>query len=326
MMMCSWVMLTTPRGQAQATFLYSGAVTPQPPASTSRALRTAGAVLCGLLTGVFFAAWLGLTWLQDHLLSPSGFQDTAHSVVTDTQFQTELVGTLLERASFGLLDDFHTGLEPVDQTLERAREGAVGAAEDFATAPEQREMWTQVLVETHAANVPLSPEMGNAPRDLVVNVFPVGATIDQRIRDTIGIDPALSTQELTVSIPGARTGPAIDVIVWIAQWRFVLPWLAGALGIATVLLAPRRWLALAGLGLAGVLMTGALLIAVLVAAQSVISASSIEPVANLVVLEIMGLLRESFVARCVTGMIWAAVLALAGVTGAVVRRHAVTYH
>lgn len=259
-------------------------------------------------------------------MSPSGFQDTAHSVVTDTQFQTELVGTLLDRASFGLLDDYQTGIGPVDQTLERVREGAVGAAESFATAPEQREMWTQVLVETHAANVPLSPEMGEAPENLVVNVHPVGATIDQRIRDTLGIDPSLSSQELTVSVPGARTGPVIDAIVWITQWRFVLSWLAGALGIATLLLAPRRWLALAGLGLAGVVMTGALLIAALVAGQSVVSASSIEPVANLVVLEIVGLLRESFVARCVTGMIWAAVLALAGVTGAVVTRHAVAYH
>ena len=73
-------------------------------------------------------------------------------------------------------------------------------------------------------------------------------------------------------------------------------------------------------------MTGVLLIAALVAAQSVTSMSSVEPVANLVVSEIVGLLRESFVARCVTGIVWAAVVALVGVTGAVVRRHAVAYH
>jgi len=283
-------------------------------------------VLCGLLTGVAFAAWLGLTWVQDHLLSPSGFQDTARSIVTDTSFQTELVGTLLDRATFGLLDDYQTGLDPVDQVLEGVRERAVGAAESFATAPEQQGMWTEVLVRTHSANVPLSPEMGEAPENLVVDINPVGATIDQRIKDTIGIDPSLSSQELTVSVPGARTGPAIDAIVWIAQWRFLLPWLTGALGVATLLLAPRRWLALAGLGLAGLAMTGVLLIAALVAAQSVTSMSSVEPVANLVVSEIVGLLRESFVARCVTGMVWAAVVALVGVTGAVVRRHAVAYH
>lgn len=283
-------------------------------------------MLCGLLTGVAFAAWLGLTWVQDHLLSPSGFQDTARSIVTDTSFQTELVGTLLDRATFGLLDDYQTGLDPVDQVLEGVRERAVGAAESFATAPEQQGMWTEVLVRTHSANVPLSPEMGEAPENLVVDINPVGATIDQRIKDTIGIDPSLSSQELTVSVPGARTGPAIDAIVWIAQWRFLLPWLTGALGVATLLLAPRRWLALAGLGLAGLAMTGVLLIAALVAAQSVTSMSSVEPVANLVVSEIVGLLRESFVARCVTGMVWAAVVALVGVTGAVVRRHAVAYH
>lgn len=283
-------------------------------------------MLCGLLTGVAFAAWLGLTWVQDHLLSPSGFQDTARSVVTDTSFQTELVGTLLDRATFGLLDDYQTGLDPVDQVLEGVRERAVGAAESFATAPEQQGMWTEVLVRTHSANVPLSPEMGEAPENLVVDINPVGATIDRRIKDTIGIDPSLSSQELTVSVPGARTGPAIDAIVWIAQWRFLLPWLTGALGVATLLLAPRRWLALAGLGLAGLAMTGVLLIAALVAAQSVTSMSSVEPVANLVVSEIVGLLRESFVARCVTGIVWAAVVALVGVTGAVVRRHAVAYH
>lgn len=283
-------------------------------------------MLCGLLTGVAFAAWLGLTWVQDHLLSPSGFQDTAHSIITNTSFQTELVGTVLDRATFGLLDDYRTGLDPVDRALEGVRERAVGAAESFATAPEQQGMWTEVLVRTHAANVPLSPEMGDAPENLVVDVNPVGATIDQRIMDTIGIDPALSSQELTVTVPGARTGPTIDAIVWIAQWRFLLPWLTGALGVATLLLAPRRWLALAGLGLAGLVMTGALLIAALVAAQSVTSMSSVEPVAHLVVTEIVGLLRESFVARCVTGMVWAAVVALVGVTGAVVRRHAVAYH
>lgn len=283
-------------------------------------------MLCGLLTGVAFAAWLGLTWVQDHLLSPSGFQDTARSIVTDTSFQTELVGTLLDRATFGLLDDYQTGLDPVDQVLEGVRERAVGAAESFATAPEQQGMWTEVLVRTHSANVPLSPEMGEAPENLVVDINPVGATIDRRIKDIIGIDPSLSSQELTVSVPGARTGPAIDAIVWIAQWRFLLPWLTGALGVATLLLAPRRWLALAGLGLAGLAMTGVLLIAALVAAQSVTSMSSVEPVANLVVSEIVGLLRESFVARCVTGIVWAAVVALVGVTGAVVRRHAVAYH
>lgn len=283
-------------------------------------------MLCGLLTGVAFAAWLGLTWVQDHLLSPSGFQDTARSIVTDTPFQTELVGTVLDRATFGLLDDYRTGLDPVDRALEGVRERAVGAAESFATAPEQQGMWTEVLVRTHSANVPLSPEMGEAPENLVVDINPVGATIDQRIKDTIGIDPSLSSQELTVSVPGARTGPAIDAIVWIAQWRFVLPWLAGALGVATLLLAPRRWLGLAGLGLAGLVMTGALLLAAWMAAQSVISMSSVEPVAHLVVTEIVGLLRESFVARCVTGMIWAAVVTLVGVTGAVVRRHAVAYH
>lgn len=301
-------------------------MTLQRPTSTTRALRTAGAVLCGLLTGVAFAAWLGLTWLQDHLLSPSGFQDTAHSIVTDTPFQEELVGTLLDRATFELLDDYRTGLDPVDRALEGVRERAVGAAESFATAPEQQGMWTEVLVRTHSTNVPLSPEMGEAPENLVVDVNPVGATIDQRIKDTIGIDPSLSSQELTVSVPGARTGPAIDAMVWIAQWRFLLPWLAGALGVTTLLIAPGRWLALAGLGLAGLVMTGALLIAVLVAAQAVTSASSIEPVANLVVTEIVGLLRESCVSRCVTGMMWAAVVALVGVMGAVVRRHAVAYH
>ena len=301
-------------------------MTPQSSSSTTRALRTAGAVLCGLLTGVAFAAWLGLTWVQDHLLSPSGFQDTARSIVTDTPFQTELVGTVLDRATFGLLDDYRTGLDPVDRALEGVRERAVGAAESFATAPEQQGMWTEVLVRTHSANVPLSPEMGEAPENLVVDINPVGATIDQRIKDTIGIDPSLSSQELTVSVPGARTGPAIDAIVWIAQWRFLLPWLAGALGVVTLLLAPRRWLGLAGLGLAGLVMTGALLLAAWMAAQSVISMSSVEPVAHLVVTEIVGLLRESFVARCVTGMVWAAVVTLVGVTGAVVRRHAVAYH
>ena len=301
-------------------------MTPQSSSSITRALRTAGAVLCGLLTGVAFAAWLGLTWVQDHLLSPSGFQDTARSIVTDTPFQTELVGTVLDRATFGLLDDYRTGLDPVDRALEGVRERAVGAAESFATAPEQQGMWTEVLVRTHSANVPLSPEMGEAPENLVVDINPVGATIDQRIKDTIGIDPSLSSQELTVSVPGARTGPAIDAIVWIAQWRFLLPWLAGALGVVTLLLAPRRWLGLAGLGLAGLVMTGALLLAAWMAAQSVTSASSVEPVAHLVVTEIVGLLRESFVARCVTGMVWAAAVTLAGVTGAVVRRHAVAYH
>ena len=292
----------------------------------SRALRTAGAVLCGLLTGALFAAWLGVTWLQEHIVSPSGFQDTARSVVTDTPFQEELVGTLLDRASFGLLDDYRTGLDPVDQALEGIRERAVGAAEAFATAPEQERMWTEVLVETHAANVPLSPDIGRAPENLVVNVNPVGASIDQRIRDTVGIDPSLSSQELEISVPGARTGPVIDAIVWLSAWRFVLPWLVGALAVVTVAVSPRRWFAVAGLGLAGVVMTGGLLIAGTMGAQSVISASSIEPVANLMVTEILGLLRESFVARCVTGMVWAAVVALVGVTGAVVRRYAVAYH
>lgn len=299
---------------------------PDSPSLTTRAVRTTCAVLCGLLTGALFAAWLGVTWLQDHLVSPSGFQDTAHSVVTDTPFQEELVGTLLDRASFGLLDDYRTGLEPVDRALEGVRERAVGAAEAFATAPEQERMWTEVLVETHAANVPLSPEIGHAPENLVVNVNPVGASIDQRVRDTIGIDPSLSSQELEISVPGARTGPVIDAIVWMSAWRYVLPWLVGALAVTTVALSPRRWLAVAGLGLAGLVMTGGLLIAGIMGAQSVIAASSIEPVANLMVTEILGLLRESFVARCVAGMIWAAVVALVGVTGAVVRRYAVAYH
>ena len=64
---------------------------------------------------------------------------------------------------------------------------------------------------------------------------------------------------------------------------------------------------------------------VLTAAQAVVDASAVDPVAHLVVERVVGVLRESFVASSVTGMIWAGVVALVGVAGAVVRVRTVTY-
>lgn len=283
-------------------------------------------MLCGVLAGLGFSLWVGLTWLQDHLLSPSGFQDTAHAVVTDTTFQADLVDTVLDRATFGLAQEHRTGIDVLDRTIEGVRQRAVDAAGFYLSSPERQGMWTRVVTDTHAANVPLSPEAGSAPEHLVVDVTALGETLDEHVKDTVGFDPGLTDQNLRISVPQANTGGVINVLVALAQWRFVLPWLTGGLALAAVALSPKRWWAVIGVGLAGLLLTGALLAAGLAAAQSVITTSSIEPVAHVMVVEIVGLLRESFVERVVTAMIGAAVVALAGVTGAVVRHYTVTYH
>lgn len=81
----------------------------------SDALRSVAAAALALLAGAGFALWLGVSWLQDHLLSPSGFQDTAASVITETSFQDELVRTLLDRATFSALEDKATGIDAVDR-------------------------------------------------------------------------------------------------------------------------------------------------------------------------------------------------------------------
>ena len=57
----------------------------------------------------------------------------------------------------------------------------------------------------------------------------------------------------------------------------------------------------------------------------VVDAATVDPVAHLVTEQIVSLLQESFTQRGVTGMIWAGVVALAGVIGAVVRVRTVTY-
>ena len=59
--------------------------------------------------------------------------------------------------------------------------------------------------------------------------------------------------------------------------------------------------------------------------QRSVDAAAVDPVAHLVTEQIVSLLQESFTERGVTGMIWAGVVALAGVIGAVVRVRTVTY-
>ncbi|WP_144999160.1 hypothetical protein [Kocuria marina] len=289
-------------------------------------LRSLCAALCAILAGAGFAAWLGLTWIQDHLLSPSGFQDTAAAVVTETTFQDELVRTVLDRATFTALSDVEVGIEPVDQAIERVRETAVTAAQSWLTAPEQQGTWIQVLQDTHDANVPLSADSADAPEHLVVDATALGAAVDHQVEDVIGISPGIARNDLAMTVPGAETGRVLDALVGLAPWRYALPWLVALLAVLAVVVSPRRWLAIAGVGLAGVLFTGVLLAVVLWAASSVVDASGVEPVAHLVTEQIITLLRESFVGRSVTGMIGAACVALVGVIGAVVRSRMVTYH
>ena len=101
-------------------------------------LRSLAAALCALLAGAGFALWLGISWLQDHVLSPSGFQDTAASVVTQTSFQEDLVSTLVDQATLHAGDTPGTGIDALDGVLQRVRDSAVSAAQQWLTAPEQR--------------------------------------------------------------------------------------------------------------------------------------------------------------------------------------------
>lgn len=290
-----------------------------------RALRGAGAALCAGLAGLGFAAWLGIGWLQDQVLSEEGFRDTASAIGSDPEFQSQLVDIVVDRASAGLLDEHRTGIGPLDRVLENLRERAVAGAESFLTDPGQRDMWIEVLTRTHDANVPASPELGPAPRHLVVDANPVGEAVADRLRSATGLDPQWDPGRLSVSVP-VTTGPTIDGLVWLAQWRPALPWLTGVFAVAAVWLAPRAWWAVAGVGIAGAVCAGALLAVAALAVHTVTEASGIDPVARLVVGEVVSVLRESFVARCVNGMLWAGAVALAGVIGAVVRGRVVAYH
>ena len=291
----------------------------------SDALRSVAAAALALLAGAGFALWLGVSWLQDHLLSPSGFQDTAASVITETSFQDELVRTLLDRATFSALEDKATGIDAVDRTIESIRETVVDSAQSWLTAPEQEGAWLAVLNDTHDANIPLTPSAGHAPDELVVDVSALGEAVNRQVVDAVGFSPGIDEQNFTVTVPGVHTGAVVDALVQLAQWRYVLPWLAGAAGIAAVVVSPRRWLALAGVGVAGVVCTGIVLALALAGGRAVVGAATVDPVAHLVTEQIVSLLQESFTQRGVTGMIWAGVVALAGVIGAVVRVRTVTY-
>lgn len=288
-------------------------------------LRGAGAALCAVLAGLAFAAWLGVGWVQEHVLSSLGFQDTANAIASDAGFRSELVDTVVDRATAGLLDDPGTGFGPLDRALEELREKAVSATESFLTAPEQRGMWVEVLTRSHDANVPESPQLGSAPEQLVVDASAAGETVSERLHSATGLELPLDPGRLRMTVP-VTTGPTIDALVWLAQWRPALPWFTGVFAVGAVWLAPRRWWAVAGVGAVGVGCAGALLATAALAVDTVTTASGIDPLAHLVVGEVVDVLRESFVARCVTGMVGAAAVALVGVTGAVVRRRRVAYH
>lgn len=290
-----------------------------------RALRSAGAAVCTLLAGLAFAAWLGVGWLQDHVLSPAGFQDTANAISSDAAFRTEVVDTVVDRATAGVLDDPATGFDPLDRALQELRDRAVSATESFLAAPEQRGMWVEVLTRTHDVNVPGAPDMGPAPEHLVVDASAVGETVTERLHSATGLELPLDPGQLTLTVP-VTTGPTIDALVWLAQWRPALPWLTGVFAVGAVWLAPRRWWAVAGVGAAGAVCAGALLAVTALAVDTVTTASGIDPLAQLVVGEVVSVLREPFVTRCVTGILGAAAVALAGVIGAVVRRRRLAYH
>ncbi|WP_260983311.1 hypothetical protein [Kocuria salsicia] len=294
---------------------------PRPPM-----LRSLAAALCALLAGAGFALWLGISWLQDHVLSPSGFQDTAASVVTQTSFQEDLVSTLVDQATLHAGDTPGTGIDALDGVLQRVRDSAVSAAQQWLTAPEQEGTWIQVLDDTHDANVPVTASAGKAPDEFVVDVSALGAAVEQQVEKTVGFSPGIADQNLTITVPGAHTGVVVDTLVQLAQWRYALPWFAGILAVLALVVAPRRWLALAGVGLSGVLFTGVVLAVALSSAQKLVDASAVEPVAHVVTEQIVAQLRESFVTSSVTGMLGAGAVALFGVILAVVRPRAVTYH
>ena len=278
-----------------------------------------------MLAGAGFALWLGLSWVQDHLLSPSGFQDTAASSVLETSFQEDLVTTVLDRVTPDALEQAHTGIGPVDDAVQRLRSSVQDGVRSWLTSTGQQGTWLRILNDTHDANIPLTPAAGHAPENFVVDASALGEAVDHKVQDTLGVSPGLDRQQLVVTIPGVRTGAVVDRLVQLAQWRYVLPWMAGALALLTVVLAPRRWLGLAGTGLAAVVCAGILLGTGLGAARTVVGASAADPVAHLVTEQVVGVLEHSFTEHVVTGMIAAGVVALAGVVGAVVRVRTVTY-
>ena len=288
-------------------------------------MRSAGAAVCALLAGLAFAAWLGVGWLQDHVLSSEGFRDTADTIAADAGFRSEVVDTVVDRATAGVPDEPRTGFDPLDRALEQLREKAVDAVEAFLAAPEQRDMWVEVLTRTHDVNVPGSPQLGPDTEQLVVDASPAGETVAERLRSTTGLELPLDPERLRVTVP-VTTGPTIDALVWLAQWRPALPWLTGVFAVGAVWLAPRRWWALAGVGAAGALCAGALLVTAALAVDTVTTAAGPDPLAHLVVEEVVSVLREAFVTRCVTGVLGAAAVALTGVIGAVVARRRVAYH
>ena len=97
-------------------------------------MRSAGAAVCALLAGLTFAAWLGVGWLQDHVLSSEGFRDTADTIAADAGFRSEVVDTVVDRATAGIPDEPRTGFDPLDRALEQERhfQSTLFLTEDFA--------------------------------------------------------------------------------------------------------------------------------------------------------------------------------------------------
>lgn len=299
---------------------------PPPTRSTAavRGLRNTMAAVFAVLAGLAFAAWLGLSWVQDHLLSTEGFARVTQPITQDSQFQSQVVQDVLRRLTDQPLEEFRTGFGPIDDWVRDRRNDAINGAGEWLSAPEQQGMWTEILTRTHAANVPQDVTSDPAPQDLVVDATPVAERVTEHVKSIVPIDPHLDASALRISVPATNTGPIMDGAVQLAEWRYPLPWLAGLSVIFGLLLSTRRWMVVALSAFFGLVFGLVELSMVTTAGRALVASSSADSIAELVVTRLVSVLSTSFMDAIVPWLVGAAVVCVTSVIAAVVSRRWLT--
>ncbi|MHA7241178.1 hypothetical protein [Arthrobacter sp. TMS1-12-1] len=215
-------------------------------------MRTVVSALLTLLALVVMAGGLACAWVDENLVTESGFVALAAPLGQDAGFQAALSTSVAEdlSARSGLPDQLAAVVEP----LVRDATAAVTTSAGYPGA------WAEVLRRSHAltlaaASDPTEP----APALLTLDLAPVTDLVGDTVGGSLGIDVPMP-DDTTIPVGSiGRSGTLSTAVDAVQSWPVYLAG-AGVLALLALLIARRRGttLALLGLGVAVIGIIGAL--------------------------------------------------------------------
>ncbi|WAP52634.1 hypothetical protein OL239_05270 [Arthrobacter sp. ATA002] len=205
-------------------------------------MRAFGSAILGLVAILLAAAAFCSAWLEENVVSDSGFTALGQPLGTDAAFQQTLSEAIGRQASDSL--QVPSAIAPFVEPV------ITGAVQGVQSLPEYPQAWEETLSRSHA----LTFDGGGG---VTLDVAPLVGLVTNAVGSETGIEVA-APESSPVPLTGADRRDAVDLLVRAGgAWPY-LALGAAAAAVLSLLVARSRTAALAWLGL-GALLAGGLL-------------------------------------------------------------------